>query len=89
MRCDECVYWSKHDQYDEDEQLLGVRRCNKVVALWEASEWTIGSDHVAKPEYSKQKMFIMDGSGGYRASLHTMPDFFCAHFEPALNEKES
>lgn len=80
MRCDSCKHWGREDDTHDQAQVLGVRKCWSAVELWEASEWNADSDRVAKPEYSDQKMFVMDGSS-YMASLFTKPDFFCAHFE--------
>lgn len=84
MRCDQCKFWQAANEYDDNAQVLGVRKCGKAVELWEASEWNDEYDRVPKPEYAGQKMFVMDGSS-YAASLYTAADFFCAHFE-ALKE---
>lgn len=75
MRCDKCAHWS----IEQGEEIINVRRCNKALELWEATEWNEDYDRVAKPNFEGQMMFVMDGSS-YSASLYTRPDFFCAHY---------
>lgn len=84
-RCENCAHWGKADDYGDEAQVLGVRRCAIAVELWEASTWDADLDRVAKPEYAQQKMFVMDGSS-YSASLYTKPDFFCAHFRAMIDK---
>jgi hypothetical protein len=78
MRCDQCAHWGTN-YGDENAQILGVRKCMKVVELWEGSEWNANFERVPKIEHADQMMFAMDGSG-YSASLYTKEHFFCAHF---------
>lgn len=79
MRCDSCVYWSAFKSYD-DNQLLGVQKCEKAIELWEATTWNDDGDRVPKGEHADQMMFVMDGSS-YMANLYTKADFYCAHFK--------
>jgi hypothetical protein len=81
MRCDQCRFWTaKENIEDTDAQLVGVRRCTRVLELWQATEWDDDCERVLKPGFEEQKMFVMDGSC-YAAHLYTRPEFFCAHFE--------
>lgn len=88
MKCEDCKFWINDENcLDDDVQALpNVKRCSKVVEIWEASEWQIKGhkwpDRVMKPEFKDQKSFVMDGSS-YMAYLYTRNDFFCAHFEEA------
>lgn len=90
MRCDQCKFWDKDDQEQKRAGSLVVRRCEKPLQWWDASEWTDEPDPECEwdnlrrllPAAEGVKMFTQDGSS-YHAELLTAADFFCAHFEPA------
>ena len=90
VACENCAYWGDVD--DEDIDLLGtsVRECRKAVMFWDATEWVDrGNDYHRKllPKYEGQKMFVQDGSD-YMATLLTLPDFYCAHFDASTENGE-
>ena len=100
--CHECKHWSLKGISKCAVPEIG--KCNKVVMLWEATEWKLESDwleeqgkepnyssdviRAVKPEYAQQMSFISDASD-YAAWLWTKPHFFCAHFEIKETDDEN
>jgi len=76
--CATCKYWG-----EESWQELGLRKCNKVIPLWDATAWDEDfTTKAIKPEHADKKAFAQDGSD-YYACLKTMGDFGCNQFEAA------
>lgn len=86
-RCDQCAHWNREADEYSDGAILNVRRCGKAIEIWNATEWNDNYDRVPIVGLEEQKMFVKDGSS-YAASLLTRADFFCAHFDAALQESE-
>ena len=82
--CENCIYWGDVNDGVFAVDIVGtpVRECRKAVMFWDVTEWVDdGEDYRRKlsPKYDGQKMFVQDGSD-YKATLLTLPDFYCAHF---------
>lgn len=93
-KCQTCKYWDNKDIEKELEDPYGYSMrnvlpktglCIKATEIWNVSEWkeneeTEQIDRSLLPEYKDLKMFTQDGSS-FRATLITMFDFFCYHYE--------
>lgn len=83
-RCATCRYWGDTPyRYDDDETMLGMRICGRMVELWEASEWSdngSGIERSLKEEFADHLAFTQDGSS-YHAELRTKAEFGCVMHE--------
>lgn len=86
-RCDRCRHWQDDGYERRIADGLEVKRCDKALEWWDASEWGKVTDkryreeRKLKAEHAGTKVFTQDGSD-YASELLTAADFFCAHFEP-------
>lgn len=77
--CKNCCHWDPTDD-SKEHAMPGLRRCTRAKMFWDETEWNDDCDRVLKPEARGSLMFVQDGSD-YWATLLTLGDFFCAHFE--------
>lgn len=84
MKCKDCAYWEEPRKYD-DTKTLGY--CNKAKQLWDETEWQEVGDSIECVEKNPTLLMYVEDGSSYYAVLRTKPDFFCAHYEEAEEEK--